>query len=50
MNVARGKRKRKEAVPFRLCSHFEDSSCPDTKIAPKMASVHTRTVISARFL
>lgn len=22
MNVATGKRKRKEAVPFRLCSHF----------------------------
>ena len=33
------KGKRKEVVPLRLCSYFVDSSCADTKIAPKMASV-----------
>ena len=39
MNVVMSKRKIKEVVPFRLCSYFGDSSCADTKIAPKMASV-----------
>ena len=39
MNVVMSKRKRKEVVPFRLCSYFGDSSCADTQIAPKMASV-----------
>ena len=39
VNVLMSKGKRKEVVPFRLCSCFVDSSCADTKIAPKMASV-----------